>query len=282
MNDQLDEILFPVRKQTVEDATNGALVGHGGNGYIVSGLIDGEWKLLNTCSSIYHLKPNQEVFPPIAERLDKAGIKYNLKVSHDNYEKFYVDFIIQDRKYAVGNPNDLVYPKIKVFHSYNGKLDNMISFGWFRIVCSNGLVIPVKEKEDDNFIIRFKHTMENKEKYEQLFDKLDDLLDSSEELVGRYQVMTDRAVIDIPERIIEVINGVGGRMPKKIWAHAHDTVCDEMKQLKCKPNDWLVYNAINRHLFNDELNKIHDDIRDDLDRKTIQFMQSKESKFVVY
>lgn len=273
-NSDLNPILFPVEKITLREATEGKLVGYGENEYVVRGFIDDEWRVLNCCSAIYNLKPNVEIFPAITRLLDQSNTKYRLRVMHDNYEKFYVDYVLTEEKYSVGFKDDVIQPRIKVYHSYNGKLENLISFGWFRAVCSNGLSIPVESKKDENFTLRFRHTVDNESNYVQLFHRLHAFLDSyAADQVSQFKQLQDRVVVDPSERILEVINAVGGRMPKKIWGPSYDTVIREMDRFKItKANDWIVYNAINTNLFDPDQNKIHQDIRSDLDEKALIYM----------
>src|SRR5690606_26939827 len=146
---------------------------------------------LNSCSSRYHLKPNAEIFPVVCQALDKLGIKYRLQVSHNDFEKFYVDYIILDRSFTVGPKKDVVRPRIRIHHSYNGKLNNLQSGAWYREVCSNGLSVPYKH--DNTFNIEFNNTQDNFDRYESFRLHLYKFLDSAGDHIEKFRELQDRS-----------------------------------------------------------------------------------------
>lgn len=272
----LEEIYFPVEKKLISDWAPG-FEGVGSKTHVILTSPNGSEnvKAVNFCADRYNLKPNKDIFPHIEEILTRAGLKYTVKVQHVDFAKFFVEFIIKDKEFTIGSGKDVVFPRIIAEHSYNGEMDYNLLFGWFRLVCSNGLVVPATGKENDNFFAKGKHTPSMEESFSKLAHFVNNFTENAKDTLKRYDVLTDRMVVDYADRLEEVINFMakGTRLPKKILEPAIDTVAVEMEQLNmAKANDWLVYNAINKHLYSNEENKIQNHIRMDIDQKVLQHL----------
>ena len=154
MPTSLEEILFKVEIKENPRATN--------NEYskVVTGIIDNKEIDLNYCSPKYTLVPNSKIFPSIRQILLDKGINFSETYSHIDNARFYGSYILHDDKFIhrVNGSNDMIKPIINIQHSYNGKTNYKIQFGYFRLVCSNGLVIPVEEMKEYNLSIVGKHT----------------------------------------------------------------------------------------------------------------------------
>ncbi|GAH14154.1 unnamed protein product, partial [marine sediment metagenome] len=113
-------------------------------GYIVQGDVEGEIMDLNYCSDRYELVPNEVIFPRIEEELNARGMAFSVAYHAIDNVRFYAKYILEDKNLAIGSGSDQVKPMISVNHSYNGLTKYSITFGYFRMVCSNGLVIPLE------------------------------------------------------------------------------------------------------------------------------------------
>lgn len=73
--------------------------------------------------------------------MKEQKIPFDRKISIVDGTKFYVDYIIRDRVKSL-TVNDIL-PKFSVWNSYDGTLKTTLKFGFYRVVCSNGLTRPV-------------------------------------------------------------------------------------------------------------------------------------------
>ena len=161
---ELKDLLFPVEIRTEEMASNKEY------SYKVVGQLNGADFLCNQCSDIYQLVPNSDIFPNIELILDANDIEYEVTYKHINHVRFYADYIITDKRFAytIKGTNDVICPMLRVQHSYNGLTKYKIIFGYFRMVCSNGMIIPVQEMKKFNLVITGKHTEAIKRSLKQL------------------------------------------------------------------------------------------------------------------
>lgn len=103
-------------------------------------IVDKDSNILSFCSDNYNLRPNSSLFQPLEEMMKSDKIPFDRKVTIREGTRFYVDYIIGDR---VKGPsvNDIL-PKFSVWNSYDGTLRTVMKFGFYRVVCSNGLAVP--------------------------------------------------------------------------------------------------------------------------------------------
>lgn len=132
----LNDLIFPVSKIENPANTNSEY------GYIVQGDVNGTKMDLNYCSDRYELVPNSVIFPRIENDLNERNMKFSVAYHSIDNVRFYAKYILEDKNLAIGSGNDIVKPMISVNHSYNGLTKYSITFGYFRLVCSNGLVYP--------------------------------------------------------------------------------------------------------------------------------------------
>jgi len=129
------ELYKKVQKITLSDIMPGYKFPAGADYAIV----DEHENILNFCSSKYNLVPNEEIFPQVEKVIKSKGLEFKRNIRIINGSKFYVDYIIN--KGTELKVND-VYPKISVWNSYDGAMKFRTEFGFYRLVCSNGLVTP--------------------------------------------------------------------------------------------------------------------------------------------
>ena len=233
---------------------------------------------LNYCSHRYELVPNADIFPEVEKKLNNKGINYHATYMHMNYARFYAEYTIEDHKFEVA-PGDYIYPMLKVQHSYNGLTEYQITFGYFRLVCSNGLVIPVEEKSQYNIRLSGKHTQAIHASLEKLENTIEYFMTQGDKPMKNFEVLGGIAVESLNDRAIEVmkaakVNVVENKKFNTIEYLSKRIAEDKkkMNQSDDKVNEWLLYNAINHYIHNDELNMASPKQREDKDRAVLNVL----------
>lgn len=281
---ELDSILFDVEIKNNPRKTNKEY------SKVVTGIIDNEEMDLNYCSDVYCLIKNADIFPNIEQVLFNNTIDFTVEYKHLNNVRFYADYQITDSRYAylMNGTNDKITPMIRVQHSYNGLTQYKIVFGYFRLVCTNGLTIPIEEMSKFNLCIVGKHT----ENILHSFEKLNDILvyfannakQITKEITAKYELLGGRWVENIEDRIEEVLNATKMSI---IDNSKFSTMNDIVNRITTEANipnlgyngrvnDFLIYNGINQYLNDDNRNIIAPEIRIEKDSKILQYMIENE------
>ena len=273
----LQNLLFPVRLIDNPNNTNSEY------SKIVEGEIDGQVKHLNYCSPRFNLLQNSEVFPVIEEMLVNANCDFKkaYKINSDS-TSFHAQYIIEkkDNKSLginIGGNGDVCYPRVMVDNSYNGHTQADLTFGYFRLVCSNGLMLPLEGHEEKNFQIRGKHTEKLSLSFEQLIQKIDFFLSEQDTLKKRFEVLADRVVPNFEDRVIEVMNATNIATSKEQFNVITETIQKEAKHFNIPINDFLIYNGINAHIFkgvdsNGNKSKALPNVKRKTDKKVLNYM----------
>jgi hypothetical protein len=241
---------------------------------------------LNYCSPVYELVPNSEIFPKVEEILNAHGIKFSVNYSHTNNTRFYGNFIIEDPRfsYTMEGTNDVIKFVWNFQHSYNGLTKYKGEAGFFRLICSNGLTIPVQEMGNFNLCIQGKHTSSIIHSLEQFSNTLtyaiENLTEVKTSIVKRYENLGGSWIADPRERIevvlnvakinaldnskFNTINDIMGRITKEST--------DVALGYHGKVNDWLIYNAINAYIHDDNRNIAAPEKRREVDSKVLEYM----------
>lgn len=245
----LSDLLFPVQMIDNPATTNSEY------SKIVVADINGTDVHLNYCSPRFNLLQNVDVFPVIEQMLTDAGCEFvKAYKMNDDMTSFHAQYIIktykgQDVGIAIGGGADVIYPTVIVDNSYNGLSQGALTFGYFRMICSNGLVIPLEGKEESNFMIKGKHTKKLSFSFEQLLAKIDLFFESQEKMVKKFEVLTDRIVPTFEERVEEVLSATGTAASKEQFRTIANTIRKEATELNTEVTDFLIYNGINAHIF---------------------------------
>lgn len=274
----LNEILFDVQIQDNPRNSNKEY------SKVVTGIIDGEEIDLNYCSPRYELVPNEDIFPKIRKILFNHGIEFSESYEHINHARFYADLIIEDDRYTYkmpGSKNDVIKPMLKVQHSYNGLTKYKIYFGYYRIVCENGLIIPVEEMKQYNLCITGKHTEAIKRSLKELNATITYFAENAkqitEAITAKYNILADNWVPNWSDRVIEVCNSAKITLVDNKNFRTIDYIGEKIKGetnlYNGKVNDWLIYNAINQYIYDDR-NKKAPEVRAELDSKVFEKMLS--------
>jgi hypothetical protein len=276
---KIESILFPVAKIETKEILPIGFNTTSDNSHAIVADIDGGKRLLNVCSSRYELVHNSEIFTPIIDNIENTGIKYDIKVDQRDFRKFYLHINFMEHGFSVGDSKDLIFPRVTVTHSYDGTLKYCFIFGWFRLVCSNGLTLPVEEKQKQNFNIKGKHTASVRENLTLFFSKLDFFLTNATLVKKSFDTMADKIVLNPSDRIEEVLRATKFITKADMTDRDRaliDYVINVGKQeqiaLDVQFSDWLVYNGINRLIHDNSLNSRHPELRDREDEKVLEFM----------
>jgi hypothetical protein len=275
-----EELLFPVKVIENKMNTNSEY------SKIVIGKIDGKNKALNYCSPRYELVPNKSIFPKINEILDAHKIKYDVTYFHIDNVRFYVDYVITDKRYihTMKGTTDTIQPMLRVNHSYNGQTKYKIIFGYFRFICTNGLVIAVQEMKQYNLCLTGKHTKAIQESFEKLDVILNDFSEGAKKITKaitkRYDILGGHWVENVNDRIKEVLEFAGIRtVDNKNFdtiLHIKSIVTSESNNptlgYNGKINDFLIYNGINQYIHDNSRNVAAPEKRAEVDSKVFEHM----------
>ena len=251
-------------------------------------IIDYSKKLrVNSCSSRYELIPNSDIFPAIEQVLLSNGIKFRAVYKMINFARFYVEYIIEDERFAyeIGN-GDIVQPVIKVQHSYNGLTKYSITVGYFRLVCTNGLVIAVEDMKQFNLNIVGKHTANIKNSLNRLESALNMFRENSKVLqiiTSKYKTLNAAKVVnnDLKEAIKLTLEKSGIALNESKNLNTVDNVylritkeLNEHKELQFNGTftNWHVYNGINSYIYDDLENIATPEIRVTSDQNVFELL----------
>jgi len=276
----LSELLFPVGV-----INNPALTNSEYSKIVVGQTFDNGEMHLNYCSPVYELVHNADIFPNIEDILRGNGISFTVTYRHINHVRFYADYIITDDKYAYRvQGGDLIRPSLSVQHSYNGLTKYGITFGYFRLVCSNGLVIPVEEMKEFNLSITGKHTKIIQKSFTMLNHMLVNFANNAKQITTsithKFEIIAERAVLNPEDRLKEVLAASG---IIAVENSKFDTVADIMARIRKEANDtslpyngqindWLIYNGINQYINDDTLNKKVPEKRREIDQQVFEYI----------
>lgn len=270
------DICFPVSKVPVSELGYNSI---SSTEYAIVATLDNRDTFLNMCSDRYNLFPNNEIFGVVELKLHASGIKFQVEYTMHDYSTFHAVYTLENVFVELPN-GDKVYLKFEITHSYNGQVQYVMVLGYFRMVCSNGLVIPLEGHESDALYIKGKHTDKIQESIDKLLETLTNFIDKKESYADRYRLLADRPVIQWKERIITVMKETGINAGKKdvnvnaVFEVMNKELNDRIGTgKKVSASDWLIYNAINEgYVYNDQVNSIKPHLRIEKDAKVIQWI----------
>jgi hypothetical protein len=289
---ELADLLFPVELRENLRRTNSEY-----KKVVVGTLEDGGEIDLNYCSNRYELVPNAVIFPNIEKILNEHGIKFEVQYSHTSNARFYANYVITDERYRykIKGTNDEICPVLRVQHSYNGLTKYRIMFGYFRVICSNGLTVPVQEMSKYNLVIIGKHTSSILRSLKQLDTLLsqfaNEAIQITADITEKFEMLANRPVSDVKARVEQVLRqtkigmvdnknfNTVDNIANRILAEANSTariinldLTERSLGYNGKVNDWLVYNGINQYLGDDSVNIASPEKRMETDTKVFEYM----------
>jgi hypothetical protein len=245
---------------------------------------------LNYCSPIYELVPNEMIFPKVEEIFNRKGIDFSVQYSHTQHARFYGNFTIEDPRfgYRMNGTNDVIKFIWNFQHSYNGLTKYKGVAGFYRLVCTNGLTIPVAEMKEYNLCIEGKHTssiLHSLEEFETILVNVTNNLNVVKtSITDKYEKLGGIWVEKPEDRIKEVLKATGIII---VETSKYDTVNfimskveDEAKNptlgYNGKVNNWLIYNGINQYINDDSRNISSPEKRRETDSKVLEYMLQYE------
>jgi hypothetical protein len=276
----LDDLLFPVELIDNPNKTNREY------SKIVAGVIGGEEWDLNYCSPRYELVPNEMIFPKVEEIFQQQGIDFSVQYSHTQHARFYGNFTIEDPDFAykMKGTNDVIKFIWNFQHSYNGLTKYKGVAGFFRLVCTNGLVVPVQEMKDYNLVLEGKHTaaiLHSLDEFSQILVNVTNNLGAVKTAItGKYEKLGGVWVKKPEDRIKEVLQASKIAI---IENSKYNTLNDIMKTVQAEAdevglgyngriNNWLIYNGINQYINDDSRNIASPEKRRETDSKVLEYM----------
>lgn len=243
-----------------------------------------EMKALSTCSKTYGFVPTFDIIERMEIMLNGFHLDYEAKYfMNDQFTQFKISYVIKgqnivdqdgnkvgykDLGFNIGNKNDKVYYSVNIMTSYDGKSKYSIMLGLWRLICSNGLVIPFEGKEAErlNFQWSGKHTTKFLLIVENVFQHIAEGIESfiDTDIIHRFDILTQNKPLNWIDRLEAImtandisIYGQGkapkeGEKEKRILNDIAATIRTESAQLDMPINDWLIYNGINAHVYNNK------------------------------
>lgn len=280
----LSDLLFPVEKVEVTEYECNSDCAYDIYGYIGGNKTK---RRLNSCSDRYELVPNDEIFPKVEEIFRRANITFSVSYSHTNFSRFYANYTVEDQKYAYkmnGSSGDVVKFRFNFQHSYNGLTVYKGIAGFFRLVCTNGLTIPVAQMEEYNLCLSGKHTesiRHSLEEFEALLNNFTNNIDKVKSAItNKYELLGGHWVADPKARIEEVlkassiiaVDNKNFNTVENILARINTEALDSRIGTNGKVNDWLVYNGVNQYIYDNSRNIASPEKRRESDSKVLEYM----------
>jgi len=276
----LDDLIFPVETIDNPNKTNREY------SKIVTGIVNDEEIDLNYCSPRYELVPNEMIFPKVEEIFNQKGIAFSAQYSHTDNARFYGNYTIEDQRfgYKMAGTNDVIKFVWNFQHSYNGLTKYKGIAGFFRLICVNGLVVPVQEMKDFNLVLEGKHTasiLKSLDQFSQILVNVTNNLGVVKTAITqKYESLGGRWVAKPQDRVKEVLTATKIAMvdnakfntlndiTKRIMSEANQTGLGYNGRV----NDWLIYNGINQYINDDDRNIAAPEKRRDTDSKVLEYM----------
>lgn len=136
-NDTLKKLFAPVSKVELSSILPGKSFPRSND----HAILDEDGNILSFCSSTYNLRENQTLYKPLEKLLKENKLPFDRKIKIIDGTKFYVDYIIRERLQSL-TVNDIL-PKFSIWNSYDGTVKTVLKFGFYRVVCANGLMRPM-------------------------------------------------------------------------------------------------------------------------------------------
>lgn len=200
-------------------------------------------KRVNTCSERYTLLTNEEILSPLMEELEKnypGHIKLISSIYQDAIFNFKIS--IESNPINLGKKHalDTIFPSIAIDNSYNGKKKLSYLFSIMRLVCTNGMMIPVELFPGAVFM----HTPEEGElATDTVMGLFADFMDNLDKYIEPFEDLRATPVFNIHHRVDQVIEAT--KFPTSLRDDVIERIAYEQQQLNLPTTQWLVYNGFN-------------------------------------
>jgi len=258
-------LFYPVEKVLASDIAPGLGFNSNITHAVVVNTPNGK-QVVNFCSEDYRLVPNAEILPPL---IGELGDSWKIEVLSRTFAEsmFYIDVIFKNKKFKISGKDD-IFPKLTIYNSYNGKMRYQFIMGFYRLICSNGLTIPIV---DSLTKIKAMHTP----KIEKLVDPdtikimVNEFNQNAIELMEPYLILQDQKVGNMPLRIESVIDDTA--FPGRQLENVIDRATEEI-QSGLAPTDWVTYNAFNYQLNHNEEIGMPEHKKNKLDQEVLDYL----------
>jgi len=263
----LQKLYFPVKKIPNPELARGVELPSGLQYAVQVEKPDGTKRIVNYCSEIYHLVPNENILPLFHKEISKFyDVKIQCKMR--DHAKFFVDFIILQKAMEIMK-GDKLFAKIRVINSYDGSIRYQFADSFWREVCSNGMM---GWADGSNRIIKMHTPAIGKEiEFSKVMEMTSVFLADADENAEVYRELAGSQVGDSFGRIEEVIEETN--FPTSLAEDVVERLEVERNQLGVTTmNDWLIYNAFNYQLnHNDDL-KTKEQKKDKIDAEVLEYL----------
>lgn len=266
----IEELLYPVSKVKSSELLPDFDFTPQQEYAIVVDTPDGK-KIVNHCSKGYHLVPNEQVVTPLLEGF--KGYDLEIKGSQRWGCRFDIDFIFKDKAFEMKNAKgDSVRPKLKIRNSYDGRVRYSYVMGFFRMICSNGLVVPEEGLEEYNTKLTMRHTpsLDAHVNPDEIRALAEAFIEGGENLMKPYEELAKKKVKNLEDRVEEVISET--KFSTRRGEDVLDRIQEEMKILKGTPNDWMVYNGFNYQLNHSTEIKMDAHKKEKIDQQVLSYL----------
>lgn len=230
-----------------------------------------EGVVVNVVSSSYGHLPNEDFFAAAEAAIIDAGLKYETRSINRENRSFAVDYVLNDDRYVIkvkgkavdknqARVGDVIKPMLRFVNSYDGMSKASGSFGFYRLVCTNGLMVA-------NQVVGFKvlhKGMIAEVALPQIAPLIQKFMSNEYyELSKKFEVLAERPIKDLNLWVKGVADQTKlfgyeisekNPLPSLNARLVLDTITREAALLGVQPNAWLGYNAFNEVL-HDKLKK---------------------------
>jgi len=264
----MDEIYLPVEKVPVEDITIPGLEHPSGLSHaIVVTKPDGVRRVVQYCSEIYYLVENSSIIPVFEKEISRF-YQVEKKIRIDRWSRFFIDFILKDKLVSIQD-KDPVFPRIRLINSYDGSIKYHFQMGFWRLICSNGLMVPAGTIKE----FKSMHTPKigKETSFEEVLAMTSEFLAESNEAAEIYYELQDQPADDWMMRIEEVVEETA--FPVSLQENVTERMGHELDLIPgAQPTDWLVYNAFNYQLNHNEDLKAKQSKKDGMDQEVLAYL----------
>ena len=264
----MTDIYFPVEKIPIEDILPGYDHPSGLSHAIIIKLPDNKRRIVQFCSELYHLLPNRDIVPIFETELSKY-YQIETSVKMDRWARFYIDFLLKDKLINIQD-GDPIFPRVRLANSYDGSVRFHYELGFFRLLCTNGMTVPVGDSVRK---IVSMHTPKLGEEtsFEKVFQLTSEFVAERLNISEIYVELQNQPVRDIHSRVEEIIDNTS--FPIKLHEDVLSRVEQEVAALPgIKPNDWLVYGGFNYQLNHGDDFKAKEAKKNDIDLEVLDYL----------
>lgn len=264
----MTDIFFPVKKVPVEEIMPGYNHPSGINHAVIITQPDGTERVVQYCSELYTLVPNQDIVAPFEQELSRY-YEVEKKVRMSRWARFYIDFILKEKGIQIGTKEDIIFPRVTLINSYDGSVKYNFMVGFFRLICSNGMMIAEGEVKR----IKSMHTPKigAETSFEAVLGMVTDFIGLVDDTAEVYHELQDQDVDDWMNRIEEVIENT--KFPQTLHEDVQHRMGLELDAHKgLEPTDWLVYNAFNYQLNHHDDLKAKQSKKDAMDQEVLEYL----------